>query len=106
MTSIFRSIILATLFFCGTALALDLDQAKDAGLVGEKDTGYLGAVVERPDVLALIADINAKRKVKYTQLAEKNNITLEQVEKLAAQKAYQKTQSGHYLYVDGKWLEK
>ena len=50
--------------------------------------------------------MNEKRKQKYQQLAKKNGITLEQVEALAAKKAYNKTQSGHYIQVSGRWVKK
>jgi uncharacterized protein YdbL (DUF1318 family) len=42
----------------------------------------------------------------YIKLAAKNGITVQQVEKLAAQKAYDKTRSGHYLWMNGKWTTK
>ncbi len=101
-----RIVILMSVLFCSSVFALELADAKDAGLVGEQQNGYLGAVVERPDVMALIADINAKRKVKYSELANAHNLTLTQVEKLAAQKAYDKTVAGHYVRIDGKWVKK
>ena len=54
----------------------------------------------------LIDDINAKRKAVYVKLAAKNGITVQQVEKLAAEKAYKKTSSGHYLWINGQWAKK
>lgn len=101
-----RITMLSALLFCHTAFALELDDAKQNGLVGEQENGYLGAVVDRADVMALIGEINVKRKAKYIELANKNNITLEQVEKLAAKKAFEKTSSGHYLKHDGEWVKK
>lgn len=103
---IFKSLIIASLFFSSIVFAINLDEAKNKGLVGEKDNGYLGLVVNQKDVQILIAEINAKRKAVYMELATKNGITLQQVEKLAAKKAYDKTSSGHYLWVNGKWVKK
>ena len=102
------SVIIAafSLFFSSVVFALDLDEAKQNGLVGEQINGYLGVVVEQNDVTALIEEINAKRKAKYMELAEKNNITLQQVEKLAANKAYSKTEAGHFIQVNGVWVRK
>ena len=94
------------LLFSSVALALTLDEAKQRGLVGEQTNGYLGAVVQQDDVLSLIADINAQRKIKYAEVADKNNITLPVVEKLAAKKAYERTENGHLLLVDGEWVKK
>lgn len=104
--TIVKSLIIASLFFSSIVFALDLDEAKDKGLVGEKDNGYLGVVVPQQDAQDLVVDINAKRKAIYVELAAKNGITLEQVEKLAAKKAFDKTSSGHYLWVGGKWIKK
>ena len=94
------------LFFSALAFALTLGEAKERGLVGERDNGYLGIVVQQSDVQSLIAEINAKRKSKYTALAERNNITLQDVEKLAAKKAFDRTKKGHYLQVNGTWIKK
>ena len=42
----------------------------------------------------------------YVKLAAKNGITLQQVEKLAAEKTYKKTSTGNYLWMSGKWAKK
>lgn len=94
------------IFFSVSVMALELDQAKQQGLVGEMANGYLGVVVHQADAEKLVADINAQRKAIFVKLAEKNQITLEQVELLAGQKAYAKTQAGHYLQVNGAWVQK
>ena len=86
--------------------------------MGEKNNGYLSVVVilqqdvqhiqqdAQKKAKILVDDINAKRKAVYIELAAKNGITLQQVEKLAAAKAYEKTRSGHYLWVNGQWAKK
>lgn len=105
--NIYRNILLViSLFFSSLSFALELDDAKQQGLVGEKDNGYLGIVVAQSEAQKLVNDVNQKRREIYIELATKNNITLAQVEKLAAQKAYAKTLSGHYLWVDGGWQKK
>jgi uncharacterized protein YdbL (DUF1318 family) len=104
-----KTIIFFTAFallFSSLALALTLDEAKQRGLVGEQTNGYLGAVVQQAEVLNLIAKINAKRKSKYTVLAKKNNISLQDVEKLAAKKAFERTASGNFVLVNGAWVKK
>lgn len=111
---IFKSLIIFSVLFSSIALAMGLDEAKDKGLVGEKDNGYLGLVVVQnnpqndlqEDTQSLIDDINAKRKAVYVKLAAKNGITLGQLEKLAAEKAYSKTSTGHYLWMSDKWTKK
>lgn len=98
--------LIASVSLQALAAGMSLDSAKDQGLVGEKPDGYLGIIVARPDVLSLVNEVNSKRKARYLELAEQNGITLAQVEKLAAQKAFNKTESGHYLLVDGNWQRK
>jgi len=110
MKTIYKLLLaLATTFFLVLpAQALDLQQAKNQGLVGELATGYLGSPQGSPsaDVKSLIADINAKRKAKYAEIAQSQGITLEAVEKLAGKKAFEKTESGHYVNVPGVGWQK
>jgi|TARA_B110000240_G_C13508625_1_gene457809 uncharacterized protein YdbL (DUF1318 family) len=108
------SLIIVSFLFSSLAFAIGLDEAKQKGLVGERNNGYLGLVVNQMDEKKtrqkesqnLINDINAKRKAVYVKLAAKNGITLQQVEKLAAEKAYKKTSTGHYLWMNGMWVKK
>ena len=47
-TSLIPTFFAATsLLFASMSFAIDLDSAKDKGLVGEQTDGYLGAVVSR-----------------------------------------------------------
>ncbi|KZN52560.1 YdbL family protein [Pseudoalteromonas luteoviolacea] len=89
-----------------SVMALTINEAKSQGMVGENSAGYLGVIKGAGDVKKLVADINKKRKAKYQQLAKKNGISLSQVEKLAAEKTYKKTSSGHFIQVNGKWVKK
>lgn len=89
--------------------ASDLDSAKASGAVGEQANGYLGAVREPApaDVRALIERINAERRRQYQAIAARNDITLEQVEKLAGKKAIEKTADGLWVRApDGSWMPK
>ena len=89
-----------------SAWAISLDDAKNEGFVGEDSSGYLGLVVQNAEAKAVVDDINAKRKAQYLKLAKKNNLSLSQVEALAAAKTIEKTQSGHYVEVNGNWVKK
>lgn len=86
--------------------AMSLDEAKSQGLVGENSSGYLGLVVQNIEAKAVVDDVNEKRKAQYLKLAKKNNLSLAQVEALAAAKTIEKTQSGHYIEVNGSWVKK
>jgi uncharacterized protein len=89
------------------AYSIDLQTAKDQGLVGETTSGYLAAVKSpSPEVSALIESINSKRKQKFKEIAARNNTSLEAVEQLAGKKAIEKSASGDYVKVGGSWLQK
>jgi uncharacterized protein YdbL (DUF1318 family) len=91
--------LLLSTVFSGLALAITLDEAKAQGLVGEKTDGYIGAVVASPnaEVQALITSTNDGRRQVYADLAKRNNITIEAVGVLSAEKLYAGASSGHYL---------
>ena len=97
---------LFTLLLCQPAFALELSDAKSQGLVGETPTGYLEVVKANPEADKLIKEINAKRKTHYQEIAKKNKTPLNAVEKLAGQKAMEKTPAGQYVKVGGKWQKK
>jgi hypothetical protein len=105
MKKISLALIASSLAF--SVWAMSLEQAKKQGLVGELPNGYLGAVVSNSDVNSLVDKVNIRRKDIYLKLARKNNLTMEQVTKLAGEKALAKTQSGHLIKnAAGKWVKK
>lgn len=112
MTRLFKQLffaVAATMFIALPAMALELQEAKEKGLVGEMANGYLGSPQASPsaEVAALIEDINTKRKEKYREIATAQNIPLVAVEKLAGEKAFAKTESGHYINLPGGgWRKK
>ena len=91
------------------AWAIDIGAAKEQGLVGEANTGYIAAVKTpaSAEVQALIADVNAKRKAEFEKTAEKTGATLEQVRARFYELAVQKTAAGHYFQdANGAWRKK
>ena len=89
------------------AWALSLDEAKAKGQVGEKASGYLGAVTgENADVQALVSDINQKRRQAYEEIAKRNGTSLNSVETLAGEKAIQNTKPGNMVEGPGGWVKK
>jgi uncharacterized protein YdbL (DUF1318 family) len=107
MKSIFAMIFM--FFAVQNAWAIDIHDAKDQGLVGESQSGYLAAVKSPPsaEVNSLIADVNNKRKVQFEKTAQKTSTTLTQVANRFYELAVDKTEAGHY-YQDagGKWVKK
>lgn len=99
--------LLFTLLFSFSAFALELADAKEQGLVGEQRNGLLGVVEVSPQAEDLVKDINARRLVKYKQIAEENGMSLEQVLILAGEKAIKKTPAGQYIQnSSGQWVIK
>ncbi|CAA0079714.1 Uncharacterised protein [BD1-7 clade bacterium] len=106
LLNLYRRIVLVAVLFVGgvsAAYALDLDQAKADGLVGETPSGYLKAVKASNEINALVTSINNKRMAQYKKVAMQNGLTLSQVEKLAGEKAIKRTRSGNYILRDGAW---
>lgn len=91
------------------AYAITLQEAKEQGLVGEQRDGYIGMVVNTApaDVAALIRDINGQRRQRYQQIAQQNNISVDQVGALAYERAVAATRAGHYIQnASGSWQQK
>ncbi len=108
MKKIIQYLILAFSLVLTPVYAADLNQAKSAGLIGERADGYIGLVQANAgaDVRSLVADVNAKRKREYERIAAKNNLTLEQVQARAGQKAIEKTSPGNWVLLNGGWRKK
>lgn len=107
MKKIFAAIGLMMLL--QSAWAIDIDTAKEQGLVGEATSGLLEAVQQpaSAEVRALIADVNKKRQAQFASTAKKTGTSVAQVANRFYELAIQKTARGHY-YQDaaGRWKKK
>ncbi|GIU49813.1 hypothetical protein TUM4438_34250 [Shewanella sairae] len=100
-------ILVASLILSFNAFAISLQDAKAQGLVGEQANGYLGAVKSSADAKAVVSSVNSKRKAHYEKIAKQNRISVNDVAKLAAEKAIKATNKGHYIKSQsGKWVKK
>jgi len=107
MKTLLAFITTCLLLVAQPAFSIDLQTAKDQGLVGETPSGYLAAVKSpSPEVSALIDSINSKRKEKFREIAANNNTSLQAVEQLAGKKAIEKSAPGSYVKVGGSWQKK
>jgi uncharacterized protein YdbL (DUF1318 family) len=91
------------------AFGQTLHEAKAEGLIGERNDGYLGYVVTPPSdgTKALVKEVNNKRKTKFTQTAQNNNLKTEQVAFRFYQRAVKETVSGQFFQdAAGKWVKK
>ncbi len=103
--------ISSLLIFISTAAmagGLDLVGAKQAGLVGERPDGLIGAVTSAPsaEVETLIANTNQGRLDVYRETAQKQNLPLETVQKIAAEKLLSLASPGDYIFSGGKWVKR
>jgi len=89
------------------AQSMSLQQAQEQGLVGERTDGYVGIVKQAPGINRIVDDTNLKRRQLYRDIARKNGIPLDAVEKLAAEKAAQRAGSGEFIQdASGNWVRK
>ena len=99
--------LISMLGLSSPAWAIDLQSAKSQGLVGEKQSGYLGTVKSSSEVNALVKKVNNARKAHYEKIAKRNGTSLEVVEVLAGKKAIGKAAAGHYVQsASGSWVKK
>jgi uncharacterized protein len=112
MTSVLRlgAIAFVALGLCfGPALAGPLDDAKAAGLVGERIDGYLGVVDSGApaEVKRLVDQINAERQARYAEIAQKQGAPVQAVAQIAGEKLIQRAGGGEYVMgADGQWRRK
>ncbi len=106
----FRTFLIAATLFTLFALpvfALDLAQARASGAVGEKLDGYITALQSTPEVQALVANVNAKRRDEYARISKENGQPLDVVAKLAAQQVINNLPRGSsYQAPDGSWRKR
>ncbi|WP_299999847.1 YdbL family protein [uncultured Cedecea sp.] len=107
MKMLIKGVLLLTLILSQSALALTLNEAREQGRVGETLNGYLGAVKQDAETLELVTKINATRAQVYQQLADKNQLTRDDVARMAGQKLVNKAGRGEYVRgLNGQWLKK
>lgn len=107
------ALLLLTLCLSAPVWALDLNgamaalgDAKVAGQLGEQPDGYLGVVRAEGQAADIARLINQARRAEYQRVAQSNKIKLADVEAIAGKKAIEKTPSGQFIQLDGRWLRK
>ena len=106
--SLLSGLLLAlAMVFSAPAMADALDDARAAGLVGERPDGLVAPVDPNApaNVLSLVQSVNAKRMEKYQQISTQKGVPVEQVGAIAGEKIISKLKSG-YKYMDssGNWV--
>jgi len=89
--------------------AQSLDAAKTAGLVGERADGYVGIVDPSAPggIVAMVQNINGKRRAKYQGIATKNGTSLRAVEAIVGKKLVRRARPGEFIMDSaGRWRRK
>lgn len=93
---------LLTVLAAGPAKADSLDSALRSGKVGETTRGYIAPVSSpTPAITSLVNDINSRRRAEYQAIAQRNNISLGQVEALAGKRIIERAPAGTYVQDNG-----
>lgn len=101
--------VIGLLLLLQNAWAIDIRDAKEQGLVGEANTGYVVALQSpaSAEVRALIAEVNDTRKSQFEETAEKTGLTTAQVAYRFYEIAVKRTAPGHYYQdASGQWKKK
>jgi len=86
------------------AFALNLHQARDAGIFGEKNDGYVAVLKKTPEAEALAKDINQKRKQEYERISKQNNQPVKIIASHAAKQIAEGINAGNkYQDTNGNW---
>lgn len=95
-----------SILFMTAANAMGLGEAKSSGLIGERSDGYLGIVDGNAsaEVRQLVDSINSKRRAEYRRIASQNDISVNDVARMTAQKLAGRVAPGHYYQTaGGQW---
>ncbi len=96
------------LVFAAPAMADALDDARAAGLVGERPDGFIAPVSPSPpaNIASLVQSVNAQRLAKYQQISAEKGVPAEQVGALTAEKIISKLKPGwYYMDSSGNWVQ-
>lgn len=102
--------VAASPVFLSTASALEpaLETVKQQGAIGESIDGYLyviGAV--DPEIERKVAEVNAKRRTYYSQIAAEKNVSVAQVARVTGEANLAKQEAGVFVYdATGNWVRK
>jgi len=90
-----------------SAWALDLQEARSKGLVGETTTGYIERISGGADVSALVSEVNLKRRAEYKRIAAEKGQSVDVVAKVATGTIAGNLPAGaKYTDASGKWVVK
>ncbi|MDP9195330.1 MAG: YdbL family protein [Pseudomonadota bacterium] len=86
-----------------------LEDAKVAGMVGERPDGLVGVVspAASAQVKKMVEEINAQRRQRYESIAANNGTSLTKVQAVAGQELVSRTPAGQFVMNPaGAWMRK
>jgi uncharacterized protein len=95
--------------FAAPAMADALDDARAAGLVGERPDGLLAPVSPSApaNIKSLVQSVNAKRLEQYQKISAQKGVPVEQVGAIAGEKIIGNLKAGwYYMDSSGNWVQK
>ncbi|ANT65007.1 hypothetical protein Ptc2401_01234 [Prosthecochloris sp. CIB 2401] len=94
-------------FSASAAMAMDIDTARQQGLAGETDSGYLAVPPNAAgDAMPIITTVNEQRRAEYTRIATRNGIAAEVVGTMMFEKIYPTLAPGTWVRINGSWSQK
>lgn len=102
-------LVVLAMAFAAPAMADALDDARAAGLVGERPDGLIAPIsASAPtDIKSLVQSVNAKRLEKYQQISAQKGVPVEQVGAITAEKIIGNLKPGwYYMDSSGNWVQK
>jgi uncharacterized protein len=101
---LFSVIVVLGLLAASSAFALDLHEARDAGILGEKADGYVAVLKKSPEAAALAKEVNQKRLEEYTRISKENDKPVDVVAAIAAETIIRGLKPGaRYQDAEGDW---
>jgi uncharacterized protein YdbL (DUF1318 family) len=108
--SLLSGLLLAlAMVFSAPAMADALDDARAAGVVGERPDGLVSPVDPSApaNIQSLVQSVNAQRMEKYQQISSQKGVPVEQVGAIAGEKIISKLKPGYkYMDASGNWVTK
>jgi len=87
--------------------APEIIELKGKGIIGENNTGYIEFVGETREKQALVEAENADRKLVFSEIAQKNGVSIEEVGSQYARKRTEMAGPGEWLQNEtGEWYQK
>ena len=87
--------------------APELIELKAKGVIGENNKGYIDFVGDAREKQALVDAENADRKLVFSEMAKKNNVSIEEVGSQFARTRAENAGAGEWLQNEsGEWYQK